>query len=122
MSARVHEGWGRSATQIVHRASHSERGHAKAVAASALTDGLERAMPQIASLSAPERITLRLMAMGLENQEIASRQGVSVRTVKNQITSMFRKLGLSANTGHPRARLAYTVGRWDGMHERGGDA
>lgn len=45
-------------------------------------------------LTAAERAVLREVARGLSNPEIASRRGVSVRTVANQLAHLFQKLGV----------------------------
>jgi DNA-binding CsgD family transcriptional regulator len=57
-------------------------------------------------LTAAERATLDLLRTGLSNAEIALRRGVSVNTVRTQVSSMLSKLGL-AN----RKALA----RWEGL-------
>ncbi len=49
-----------------------------------------------ASLSRSEADVARLAAEGLSNADIAARRGTSVRTVANQIASIFRKLGVSS--------------------------
>jgi DNA-binding CsgD family transcriptional regulator len=65
------------------------------------------------ALSPAERETLRYLRSGLSNAEIASRRGVSVNTVRTQVSSMLEKLGLSG-----RKALA----RWeDRMTNAGGD-
>lgn len=62
--------------------------------------------------SPPDRLTeaelevARLAVEGLDNKSIAARRGTSVRTVANQLASVYRKLGVSS-----RAELAAT---WSG--------
>jgi DNA-binding CsgD family transcriptional regulator len=47
------------------------------------------------ALTPAERSTLRYVRLGLSNAEIARRRGVSVNTVRTQVSSMLGKLGLS---------------------------
>lgn len=49
-------------------------------------------------LSAAEREVARAALEGLSNGEIAAARGTSVRTVANQLQSIFRKLGVSGRT------------------------
>lgn len=49
-----------------------------------------------ALLTSAESEVLSSLRAGLTNREIANRRGVSVRTVANQIASLFRKLGVSS--------------------------
>ena len=49
-------------------------------------------------LSAREQEVLQLMAEGIGNREIADRLFVSEKTVKNHVTSIFRKLDVSDRT------------------------
>jgi DNA-binding NarL/FixJ family response regulator len=50
------------------------------------------------TLSPAERdVTLALLS-GATNAEIAAERGVAVRTVANQVASIFRKLGVSGRT------------------------
>jgi DNA-binding CsgD family transcriptional regulator len=46
------------------------------------------------ALSPAERDTLRYLRAGLSNADIARRRGVSVNTVRTQVSSMLSKLGL----------------------------
>ena len=64
-----------------------------------------------ARLTAAERDVLALLLWGLSNAEIALQRGTAVRTVANQIASIFQKLGVSSRSelaaalaaGHERA-------------------
>jgi two-component system, NarL family, nitrate/nitrite response regulator NarL len=47
-------------------------------------------------LSAREREVVELIAGGGSNKEIAERLGITERTVKAHLTSVFQKLGLSS--------------------------
>lgn len=66
--------------------------------------------PRAAGVTAAERVVLGLVVAGLSNAEIAARRGVSPRTVANQITSLFRKLGV-----HSRLELQAWLA---GVHAR----
>jgi pimeloyl-ACP methyl ester carboxylesterase/DNA-binding CsgD family transcriptional regulator len=57
------------------------------------TGGGSRELP-FASLSPREREILSLLAEGLSNAEIGSRLGISEKTVRNQISKLFDKLGV----------------------------
>jgi DNA-binding CsgD family transcriptional regulator len=48
------------------------------------------------ALSAAERDVATLVAEGLTNAAIGKRRGTSIRTVANQMASIFRKLGLKS--------------------------
>jgi pimeloyl-ACP methyl ester carboxylesterase/DNA-binding CsgD family transcriptional regulator len=47
-------------------------------------------------LTAREKEVLELMARGLANDEIAARLGISPKTVRNQVSALFDKLGVSS--------------------------
>ena len=49
-------------------------------------------------LSPREREILALIAQGLSNAEVAARLGISEKTVRNQLTRLFEKLGVSSRT------------------------
>ncbi|HVU02576.1 MAG TPA: LuxR C-terminal-related transcriptional regulator [Polyangiaceae bacterium] len=57
-------------------------------------------------LSAAEEEIVRAIASGLQNAEIARQRGTSVRTVANQIASIFSKVGVGS-----RAELVYLCSR-----------
>ncbi|MBK8996867.1 MAG: helix-turn-helix transcriptional regulator [Myxococcales bacterium] len=50
------------------------------------------------SLSPAERDVTLALVHGATNAEIAERRGVAVRTVANQVASIFKKLGVSSRT------------------------
>jgi DNA-binding NarL/FixJ family response regulator len=64
------------------------------------------------SLSDREKQVLRLLASGLNNAEIAARLYLSEGTVRNYVTSIFSKLGVSDRT--QAAVLAIRCGLADG--------
>lgn len=49
---------------------------------------------QAPALTAAEREVLRLLAQGLDNKSLAGRLGKSEKTVRNQLSSIFAKLGV----------------------------
>jgi DNA-binding NarL/FixJ family response regulator len=49
-----------------------------------------------ADLTSAERAVLALLARGLSNAEIAAERRVSQRTVDNQVSAIFRKLGVKS--------------------------
>jgi DNA-binding NarL/FixJ family response regulator len=51
--------------------------------------------PALLDLTARERAVLDLIAQGLDNAQIAERLVVSPKTVRNHITSIFSKLGIT---------------------------
>lgn len=53
-----------------------------------------RRAPKAPALTHREDQVLRLLDMGLSNQEIADRLGISVRTVKNHVHHILEKLGV----------------------------
>ena len=69
------------------------------------TSALARAHPpgasgstvgKLSSLTAREREIVSLIAEGLRNDEIARRLGITPKTVKNQLTALFDKVGVSS--------------------------
>lgn len=49
----------------------------------------------LAALTARERDVLRLVGEGLRNEEVARRLGISEKTVRNHLTAVFDKIGVS---------------------------
>lgn len=56
--------------------------------------GIARSHPGPEALTNAEGDVARLVTEGLSNKEIAARRGVSPHTVANQLTSVYRKLGV----------------------------
>jgi DNA-binding NarL/FixJ family response regulator len=54
---------------------------------------------RIAGLSGRERDIVRLIGEGLRNEQIAGRIGISEKTVRNQLSSLFDKLGVNDRLG-----------------------
>lgn len=57
-------------------------------------------------LSATQARLLRLVALGLSNEEIATQCGCSVRAVENLTSRLYKTLGLSAESGQVRRVMA----------------
>jgi DNA-binding NarL/FixJ family response regulator len=49
----------------------------------------------VESLSLRERQIVEALLVGCTNKEIAQRLGVSDQTIKNQLTTLYRKLGVN---------------------------
>ena len=79
------------------RAAHSGGSPLDPKAARALVDA-RRAQRPARDLSAREEEVLRLVATGLANKQIARRLGISERTVKAHLTSVFQQLGVTDRT------------------------
>lgn len=60
----------------------------------------------LSKLTAAEREVMELIVSGLSNAEVARKRGTAVRTVANQLQSLFRKLGVNS-----RAELSAKVAR-----------
>ena len=54
----------------------------------------KRAEPATPPLTSRERQIVRRVLRGESNKDIASRLGTSAHTVKNQLTTIYRKLGV----------------------------
>ncbi len=85
--------------------------------ARALIDARAPAGPE--RLTARERDVLDLLGEGLSNKAIAGRLGISERTVKAHLTSVFRRLGVQRRTqaamwarAQPRRRTGTTRRDW----------
>jgi len=64
--------------------------------AAAVADHAEAAPP--AAISQQQRKILELLAQGLPNKEIGRKLGIAPSTVKNQLTVLFERLGVSNRT------------------------
>jgi DNA-binding NarL/FixJ family response regulator len=54
--------------------------------------------PCLANLSAAETRVLAELAIGRSNREIATSRGTSLRTITNQVSAVFRKLGVRSRS------------------------
>lgn len=59
---------------------------------------LQKGRERLADLSQRERDVLKLIALGLANDEIAARLFISPHTVKNHVSNIYRKLGIDDRT------------------------
>jgi DNA-binding CsgD family transcriptional regulator len=75
--------------------------------ASAPTGESRVAHARLEKLTYAEREVVRFLCRGSSNAEIADKLGKSVKTVKSQLTSIYRKLGTSS-----RARLLAEFAHW----------
>jgi DNA-binding CsgD family transcriptional regulator len=66
-------------------------------------------------LSDIEQLTLRLIALGHSNSDIAEQRGVAPQTVKNAVRAVYQKLNLSSRVGLAH----YYFGNWYLLLERG---
>jgi DNA-binding NarL/FixJ family response regulator len=79
------------------RAAHAGGSPLDPKAARVLLDSRRAARPT-RELSAREEEVLRLVATGLANKQIARKLGISERTVKAHLTSVFQQLGVTDRT------------------------
>jgi DNA-binding NarL/FixJ family response regulator len=79
------------------RAAHAGGSPLDPKAARALVDA-RRAQRPARELSGREEEVLRLVATGLANKQIGRRLGISERTVKAHLTSVFQQLGVTDRT------------------------
>ncbi|MCE0764848.1 response regulator transcription factor [Pseudonocardia kujensis] len=70
--------------------------------------------PRYAALSAQERRILKLIAEGLTNRQIGAELYLAEKTVKNYVSTLLRKLGLSRRT----EAAVYAIERRDGLPSR----
>ncbi len=69
-------------------------------------------------LTPHQRAILRCVCAGSGNKEVAAQLGVATDTIKNQLTTIYAKLGLG---GHgSRAAIVACRMLWDDEHETGG--
>ncbi len=61
----------------------------------------------LAGLTARERSVLALLAQGLDNDAIADRLTLSVRTVERHVTHLYRKLGLAGRSARAAAAAVF---------------
>jgi DNA-binding NarL/FixJ family response regulator len=66
-----------------------------------LRKGAEPQDPRFASLSPQEKRILELIADGLTNRQIGAEMYLAEKTVKNYVSSLLHKLGMSRRTEPP---------------------
>ncbi len=59
---------------------------------------IEKGRERLGDLSQRERDVLKLIALGLSNDEIAVKLFISPHTVKNHVSNIYRKLGIDDRT------------------------
>jgi len=59
---------------------------------------IEKGRERLGDLSQRERDVLKLIAIGLSNDEIAAKLFISPHTVKNHVSNIYRKLGIDDRT------------------------
>jgi DNA-binding NarL/FixJ family response regulator len=57
---------------------------------------IDTAAPELPKLTSAEREVAVLVSAGCSNGDIAQRRRTSVRTVENQLASVFKKLGIAS--------------------------
>jgi len=68
--------------------------------------------PKTSLLTRAEEDVTRLLLAGCSNSSIAEQRGTSIRTVCNQVASIFKKLGVSSRLELARKLDAFE-GRWN---------
>ena len=81
----------------IRAAARGEAPLAPRAAAALLADRRSRPVPDV-KLSPREREVLRLVLDGLANKQIARRLGISEKTVKGHLTSLFQRIGVADRT------------------------
>jgi DNA-binding NarL/FixJ family response regulator len=81
----------------IRAAARGEAPLAPRAAAALLADRRSRPVPDV-KLSPREREVLRLVLEGLANKQIARRLGISEKTVKGHLTSLFQRIGVADRT------------------------
>ena len=103
----THEGW--------QRAACSEKSTAPAGAPAPREPRDDDFAARLAMLSVQQLATLRSRCEQRSNAEAARKNFVSNETIKNHLTAVYRKLGLSEGgaRGMFSARACYLLGRYD---------
>jgi two-component system, NarL family, response regulator DevR len=90
---------GHDLVEAVHRVAAGESLLDARSAAEAVRRARTRALdPRLAALTGQEQRVLDLIADGLTNRQIGERLGIGENTVKNYVTSVLLKLGLTRRT------------------------
>jgi DNA-binding CsgD family transcriptional regulator len=72
------------------------------------------------ALTPAERRVAELAVQGLSNAEIAAQRGRSLRTVANQLASVFRKMGVTSRVTLAARLLAPVISEEDGADDGAG--
>lgn len=89
---------GATLVESVRRVAAGETLLDEATAADAVRRAHTRTDPRLAALTAQETRVLNLIADGLTNRQIGERLSIGEKTVKNYVTSVLLKLGMSRRT------------------------
>jgi two-component system response regulator DevR len=68
-------------------------------------DSPDSAAPRRPALSPRERDILALLGRGLDNKSIAAHLGLTHGSVRNRLTALYRKLGVTSRTAAALASL-----------------